>query len=150
MLQSGPRAKRVTLPAENGCQRGSRDSLRTTWVPGLASRHQFLASSPRDLQLSNVQDDSTKLRAYQFCNNNNNNKSNDTIIMMINEAQKAKALFYNVGCHLSIYYLFRATPGKGLKWSCSCRPTPQSRQLRIRAAPATYTTAHGHNRSLTQ
>ena len=34
-------------------------------------------------------------------------------------------------------------------WSCSCWPTPQTRQHRIRATSATYTTAHSNGRSLT-
>ena len=32
---------------------------------------------------------------------------------------------------------------------CSCEPTPQPQQGRIKAASATYTTAHGNTRSLT-
>ena len=37
---------------------------------------------------------------------------------------------------------------RGLNQSCGCRPMPQPQQYRIRAAPATYTTAHGKARSL--
>ena len=40
-------------------------------------------------------------------------------------------------------------PGWGLNHSCSCWPTSQPQQLGIRAASATYTTAHGNARSLT-
>src|SRR5512137_2236721 len=40
-------------------------------------------------------------------------------------------------------------PGKGLNRSCSHRPTPEPQQRGIRAASATYTTAHGNAGSLT-
>ena len=40
-------------------------------------------------------------------------------------------------------------PGKGSNRSCSHRPTPEPQQRGIRAASATYTTAHGNARSLT-
>ena len=39
-------------------------------------------------------------------------------------------------------------PGQGLNGSCSCWPTPQLQQSRIRAASAAYTTAHGKARSI--
>ena len=42
-------------------------------------------------------------------------------------------------------------PRPGSNWSCKCQPTPQSQQCWMRAASATYITAHGNanNRSLT-
>ena len=40
-------------------------------------------------------------------------------------------------------------PGYGSNRSCCCRPTPEPQQRQIQAAPATYTTAHGNNGSLT-
>ena len=40
-------------------------------------------------------------------------------------------------------------PQQGLDWSYSCRPMPEPQQCGIRAASATYTTAHGNTRSLT-
>ena len=39
-------------------------------------------------------------------------------------------------------------PGWGSNWSCSHRPMPEPQQCGIRAASATYTTAHGNARSL--
>ena len=54
------------------------------------------------------------------------------------------------------YCLFRATPkayggsqARGLIGACSCRPTPEPQQRQIRAASATYTTAHSNTGCLT-
>ena len=54
------------------------------------------------------------------------------------------------------FFLFRAPPGaygrsqaRGRIGAASCRPTPQPQQCQIRAASATYSTAHGNARSLT-
>ena len=53
------------------------------------------------------------------------------------------------------FFLFRATrsiwgfPGQGLNQSYSCWPPPQPQQHQIRAASATYTTAHGSAGALT-
>ena len=40
-------------------------------------------------------------------------------------------------------------PGQGLNQSCSCRPTPQPQQCRIRVLSETYATAYGKAGSLT-
>ena len=55
------------------------------------------------------------------------------------------------------FFIFTATPvayrrSQVALWNQSygCRPTPQPRQLGIRAASWTYTTAHGNARSLIQ
>ena len=40
-------------------------------------------------------------------------------------------------------------PRLGCSWSCSRQPTPEPQPRRIRAASATYTTAHSNARSLT-
>ena len=50
-----------------------------------------------------------------------------------------------LGCSLGIWRF----PGQGLNRSCSHRPTPEPQQRGIRAASATYTTAHGNAGSLT-
>ena len=59
-------------------------------------------------------------------------------------------------CNLFFFCLFRATPetyggsqARGRNRSYSCWPTPQPQQDQIRAAYATYTTAHGNSGSLT-
>ena len=43
----------------------------------------------------------------------------------------------------------KAYGGSQAAWSCSCWPTPQPQQCRIRAASVTYTTAQGNPGSLT-
>ena len=40
-------------------------------------------------------------------------------------------------------------PRLGVKWSCSCQPTPQPEQHGIWAVSMTYTTAHGYAKSIT-
>ena len=40
-------------------------------------------------------------------------------------------------------------PRLGVKWSCSCRPTPQPQQYWIRAESMTYTSAHSNAGPLT-
>ena len=52
---------------------------------------------------------------------------------------------YFWGCSRGIWRF----PGEGLNRSCSHQPTPEPQQRRIRAASATYTTAHGNAGSLT-
>ena len=44
---------------------------------------------------------------------------------------------------------YGGSQARGSNWSCSCLPTPPSQQCQIRAASATYSTAHGNARSLT-
>ena len=64
------------------------------------------------------------------------------------------------GCFKSYFYLFiylvflgpnmqHMEIPRGSNWSYSCLPTPQPQQHQIRAASATYTTAHGNTRFLT-
>ena len=62
--------------------------------------------------------------------------------------------FFFVFCCCCCYFLGRSRgiwrfPGQGLNRSCSHRPTPEPQQCGIRAASATYTTAHGNAGSLT-
>ena len=53
--------------------------------------------------------------------------------------------FFFLGPHLQHMEVHRL----GLNGSCSCRPTPQPQQCRIRASSVTYTTAHCNTGSLT-
>ena len=52
---------------------------------------------------------------------------------------------YFLGCSGGIWRF----PDQGSNRSCSHRPTPEPQQRGIRAASATYTTAHGNAGSLT-
>ena len=59
-------------------------------------------------------------------------------------------LFFLSFCHfLGHSHGIWRFPGEGSNWSYSCRPTPEPQQLGIRAAFATYTTAHSNAGFLT-
>ena len=52
-------------------------------------------------------------------------------------------------CFLGLQVQHMEISGLRSNLSCSCRPPPQPQQRQIRAASATFTTAHGNARSLT-
>ena len=72
------------------------------------------------------------------------------------ELPQASSSFFFFFLSFCLFAFSRATshgiwrfPGEGSNWSYSRQPTPEPRQLGIRVASATYTTAHSNAGSLT-
>ena len=70
------------------------------------------------------------------------------MFLMTNLWENRSVVFFCC-CLLGLHSWHMEVPRLGSNWSCSCRPTPQQPQSRIRAAFVTYSTAHGNARSLT-
>ena len=72
------------------------------------------------------------------------------VCSMCELCDKPKAFFFFWSfVFLGPYPPHMQVPRQGSNQSFGCRPTPQSQQLGIRAAPVSYTTAHGSPGSLT-